>query len=201
MAKRENNDKALFALIAEGNESAFEQVFNKYVGKVGKIIFRIVKSETITQDLVQEAFFYLWLGREKLSAVEDPELWLYRIAYNQSYLHIRRQVVQERAATHISKEQEQLNQYNDTEIQVNFRETKRLVQEAISTLPQRSHHIYELSRVEGLKPQVIADKLHISVQSVRNSLTRSSKIIRNYLAEHGIIIPLLLLLQPFKEIL
>jgi RNA polymerase sigma-70 factor (ECF subfamily) len=196
-----HTDKELFAQVAVGNEAAFEQMFHKYVVPVGQIAFRIVKLESATQDIVQDVFVQLWLGRHKLVEVDDPDLWIYRIVYNQSYEYIRRQVRREKATAILGIEQALLAHANNTQETLDYGETSRLIQQAIHQLHPQARKIYQLSRIDGLKAQHIADELGISVQGVRNSLTRSAKLIRDYLAQHGIPLPMFLFLITISELL
>lgn len=194
-----HSDKALFDRIAAGDEAAFEQLFHAYSVIVPRIIYRIVRSEAVVPDLVQEVFLHLWLGRAKLADIADPALWIYRITYNRAYMHIRRQLSQQRTASALSQEQELPAQQATTEHMVDYRETARLIQLAIQDLAPQPRRIYEMSRTQGMKPQEIADALDISVQGVRNSLTRSAKLIRDALTDHGIVVPVFLLLLPVQD--
>jgi len=193
---KDHTDNELFTLIAEGNEGAFEALFNIYVPKISSIIYRIIKVESNTKDIVQEVFLHLWLGRGKLLEIEDPGLWIYRITYNCSYQYIRKQLLQEKTLANMGMEQS-TDTISETENHLNLRETQRMLLEAIQQLPSQSKKIYELNRMSGMKPQMIAEELNINVQSVRNSLTRSATCIKEYLVQHGIVIPSIFLLENF----
>lgn len=195
-----HTDKVLFDRIALGDEAAFEQLFNIHSFMVSRIIYRIIRSEAVVPDLVQEVFLQLWLGRAKLAEVEDPVLWIYRITYNRSYMHIRRELSKQRTAAASQRQQDQPMHESTTEYMVDYRETAALIRQAIQDLAPQPRRIYEMNRTQGMKPQEIADTLGISIQGVRNSLTRSTKLIRDSLARKGIVVPVFLLLLPFSEI-
>ena len=184
----------LFDLISQGDESAFEALFKLYVPQIQPVVLQIVRSETIVRDIIQEIFLQLWLGRDKLSQIEEPRHWIFRIAYNHCFLYLKRQQLREQAYANVGFEQDHLPHPHDTTDHVDFAETKRLVHQAIAQLGAQSKKIYQLNRVSGMKPGDIAALLNISTQSVRNSLTRSGKVIRDYLTQHGIIVPLILIL-------
>lgn len=184
-------DRALFSRIAEGDEQAFEELFHIYMPQLYKVIYNLVPAESTVKDLAQEVFLYLWLGREKLAEIEEPQHWIFRIAYNRSFRYLKRQQLQKTGSgidiglpLHT----------NETEEAVSLAETTRLIRQAIYDLPQQQQRIYNLNRMSGKKPSEIAAELEISVQAVRNSLTRSGKVIREYLIEHGIEIPLIIIL-------
>ncbi|QEC44794.1 RNA polymerase sigma factor [Pseudobacter ginsenosidimutans] len=185
-----NRDFELFALIAEGDESAFEQLYNLYLPELYPVIFNIVKSELLVKDIIQELFLYLWMDREKLNGVDQPRNWIFKIAYNRSYSWLKKQIIRERAAQQMSTQEAE----NATEEAVHFSEASRLVLAAINELPPKSQQIYRLSREAGLKPAVIADQLGMDVQAVKNSLYRSGKALKAALASKGIIVPIALLL-------
>ncbi len=195
-----HDDQLLFERIAEGDEAAFEQLYNVHVLAVSRIVFRLMQSESITRDVVQEVFLKLWLSRHKLVEITDPHLYIYRIAYNCSFDHLRQEQAQERAKAQLGVETELQAQDENGQAVVDFRETTRLIVQAVNSLPSRSREIYQLNRMQGLKPQAIADQLGISVQSVRNSLTRSAQHIRDYLELQGISLPAFLILLPFSEL-
>ncbi|UYQ91148.1 sigma-70 family RNA polymerase sigma factor [Chitinophaga horti] len=186
-----HRDRALFTRIADGNEQAFEELFHLYMPQLYRIIYNLVPVESTVKDLAQEVFLHLWLGREKLSEVEEPQHWIFRIAYNRSFKFLKRQQTE---AAKLGTTDERLLHTNETEEAVQLSETIRLIREAIHELPAQQQRIYQLNRLSGKKPAEIAAELDISVQAVRNSLTRSGKIIREYLVERGIDIPLVIIL-------
>ena len=186
------DDKSLFLLVAEGDEAAFELLFNAWLPQLHPQVFKIVQSEAAVKDIIQEVFLALWLGRDKLPAVEEPGNWIFRIAYNQSLRYLKKQTLKDRVLVTFQKEQPPAHSL-DTEQVVNATEINRLVQQAIQELPPQSRNIFQLSRTAGMKPAEIAIELNISIQAVRNSLTRSGKSIRAFLDQHGIHIPVLLL--------
>lgn len=191
----EKNDKhkdlALFSRIAEGDEQAFEELFHIYMPQLYRIIYNLVPVEATVKDLTQEVFLYLWLGREKLPEVDEPQYWISRIAYNRSFKYLKQQKLR---AVQPGPGHEFHLHTNETEDAVNLSETTRLIRQAINELPQQQQKIYHLNRMSGKKPAEIAAELDISIQAVRNSLTRSGKVIREYLVDHGIEIPLILIL-------
>lgn len=184
-----NRDLELFALIAEGDEAAFEQLYNLYLPELYPVIFSVVKSELLVKDIIQELFLYLWLDREKLNGVDQPRNWIFKIAYNRSYSWLKKQIVRERAAQQMSTQVAE----NATEEAVHFSEASRLVLAAINELAPKSQQIYRLSREAGLKPAAIADQLGMDVQAVKNSLYRSGKALKAALASKGIVVPIALL--------
>jgi RNA polymerase sigma-70 factor (ECF subfamily) len=60
----------------------------------------------------------------------------------------------------------------------------RLHQEAIRQLPPQKRIIYTLSRDEELTYEEIAQKLHLSRNTVRNHMTDAIRSVRGYITGH-----------------
>jgi len=185
------DDKKLFQAIAEGDEAAFEILFHRYVPKVEPVIRKMVQSDAVAKDLVQDIFLLLWLGRTKLAEVETPANWIFRIVYNRTYSWLERESVQHKNLDQTSIHQQPYSL--QTEEHVLFNETSRLVKEAILLLPPQTQKIYRMSREEGLKNAEIAESLQISVNTVKNTLVTAGKSVRVHLEKHGIVVPLIVL--------
>lgn len=190
-----NNDTGhettLFHRIAEGDESAFEALFHLYVPKIRPVIARIIQVEGPEKDIIQEIFLGIWLSREKLPEVMTPHNWIFKMVYHRCYSWLQKQGVRDKANRIITRES--ADHSNLTEENIAFSETALLVKQAILQLPPQAQKIYLLSRETGLKIAEIAGELQLSPQTVKNSLVRSLKFIREYLTAKGIILPMILL--------
>ncbi len=190
-----NNDTghetALFHRIAEGDESAFEALFHLYVPRIKPVIARIIQVEGPEKDIIQEIFLGIWLSREKLPEVIVPHNWIFKMVYHRCYSWLQKQGVRDKASRVIT--QESTAHANFTEENIAFSETALLVKQAILQLPPQAQKIYLLSREKGLKIAEIAGELQLSPQTVKNSLVRSLRSIREYLTGKGIILPMILL--------
>nr|WP_236065565.1 sigma-70 family RNA polymerase sigma factor [Niastella soli] len=188
-----NIEKELFSRVAQGDEEAFNTLFHSYVPRLHTLIMKVTRTEGVTKDIIQEVFLYLWIDRESLDEVEVPQNWIFKIAYNRSYSWLARQYDRNRKYNEF-KQRNPTEGEENLEHTVALNETARLIREATSLLPDQARRIFQLSRETGLKAAEVADQLHISVQTVRNSLVRSVKFVKEYLAQHGILLPLLLIL-------
>lgn len=186
-------EKELFLRIADGEEQAFNELFRIYLPQIHRHIYQIVRSETAAKDIIQEVFLHLWLGRYRLPEVDNPSAWIFRIAYNQSFSYLKKQSYREKSQNTIENIAEEKIASRDTEEALDLSEINQLIQKAVRELPPQSRRIFQLNRLNGIKPAEIAEELQISVQAVRNALTRSGKFIRDHLAKNGIFIPQLLL--------
>jgi RNA polymerase sigma-70 factor, Bacteroides expansion family 1 len=194
--KQINIEKELLARVAQGDEEAFNVLFHAYVPRLHALVMKVTRSEGTAKDIIQEVFLYLWIDRETLAEVEVPQNWIYKIAYNRSYTWLSRQYSRNRKYNEFQLQHANTGD-ESLEHTVFLNETARLIQEATAQLPEQARKIFKLSRETGLKAAEVADRLDISVQTVRNSLVRSVKFVKEYLAQHGVLLPALCMVLNF----
>lgn len=184
------NDKELFALIAEGDEVAFEQLFHRYLPKLTAYALRLTKEQEVAKEIVQETFVQLWLGRDKLEAVENPGGWIFTITSKQSYKYLRRRMIKENLSIELEEAPV------DT---IGLHELKELVQRSVLNLSDQRKKIFLLSREQGMTIPEIAEALQLSHSTVKNTLVSALKEIREQLQARGYLLPSLLILLFIKN--
>ncbi|WP_346318034.1 sigma-70 family RNA polymerase sigma factor [Chitinophaga sp. YIM B06452] len=191
MNDRSHTDKALFRLIAEGDEAAFRELFHAYVPQLEPLVMHLTKTASVTEDIIQETFLRVWLNRDKLPAIENPRSWLLRIIFYQSFTWLRRRSVHHKALDAMARGDEEMR--STTEEAVAYAAMLRLVGEAVQQLPSQAKKIYKLSRENGLRIPEIAAQLELSPNTVKNSLVRSLQAIRRHMEAGGYWLPLIVL--------
>jgi RNA polymerase sigma-70 factor (ECF subfamily) len=74
---------------------------------------------------------------------------------------------------------------SETEERVAFNTMINLIGQAVKQLPPQQKKVYRLSREEGLNTEQIAEALKIAPSTVKNTLVRALKFIRDYLEKAG----------------
>lgn len=178
-----DNDRLLFRLVAEGNEPAFNALFNLYLPRLYPFIVKLTRSEPAVQEIIQETFIKVWLNRDKLAGMENPGGWLFRVASNQCYDYLRKRALNDQLFTPLTAETALPGAPHEG---ADAKELKRLVGEAVQLLPAQRQKIYLMSREQGKTIPEIATALRISPNTVKNALVISLQFIRDYLIRHGI---------------
>jgi RNA polymerase sigma-70 factor (family 1) len=180
------HEKELLLQISQGDEQAFEQLFNRYVPLLQPYLLNMLKSQQATEDAIQNTFIRIWLQRDKLAEVEFPRTWITRIATNECLNMLRRQQTEKKV---LGKWQETAPSSSGIETDTQYHQTRQLVQQAIGELSPQRRKIYEMSRLQGRSVAEIAEELGLSVQTVKNTLGISLELIRVHLKKNGITIP------------
>lgn len=189
-------EKQLFQLIAGGDEAAFNEFYLTLVTDCSAYVYRLVRSQEGVKEILQESLIRLWLHRDKLTDVEYPRAWLFRIISNECSRYLGKHGFENnlRASLDQNDFAAAIPAVNQTEIDVSYRETKRIIAEAVSSLPPQRRQIYQLSREAGLTLPEIAERLNVSRDYVKKALMAALQFIRQKLMEAGRAIPLLILM-------
>ena len=73
-----------------GNLQNFRKVVGMASPFVFSVAFRMVGDEDLAKDIVQETMVTVWQKLENIGSSESFKSWLYRIAVNKCYDHLRK---------------------------------------------------------------------------------------------------------------
>lgn len=189
-------DKELFVRIAEGDESAFIQLFHQFVPRIKPVIATLTRTPEVVPDLVQDIFLRIWLNREKLNEVHNPRSWIFSLVYYQCFNYLRKQSLRNKVEPKLAivpDDASAANMKESPEALLLFNETRKFIKQAIDNLPPQAKKIYLLSREKGLRIDEIARSLGLAPKTVKNTLTRASSSIRQFLQQKGVYLPFILL--------
>jgi len=178
-----HDEKVLLQQIAHGDEAAFSTLFYAYYGSLHPFIMKLTRSAEDTEEVIQETFLRLWLGRDRLLEVETPQAWIHTVAVNECYKYLKKRSSRKDGLAGLRAVPS--DDGEETLHAVQLKEIKQLVAEAVNRLPQRRRRIFQMSRDEGMTIPEIAEVLRISPNTVKNTLVTSLRKIREYLAAKG----------------
>ena len=180
-----------FQNLARGDGGAFEIIFEFYKKRVFGVALKMLKSETEAEEIVQDVFLSIWLSKANLSQINDAEAYLFTITYNTIYARLKKASHNQELLNTIIHHLTQIQ--NTTDETIAAREAHKLINEAIQQLPPQQRTVYELSKQEGLSYNEIAERMHLSRNTVRNHLSEAMKTIRIFLKKAAMLFMLLLI--------
>jgi len=177
-----NNDitQDLLVRLKKGDILAFDQIYHQYSHKLYSFVYRILKDEADSEDIVQEVFIKIWELREKLDDYKTLNSFIFTIAYNNSISFIRKKISNSKYRDHLrnaSVIQFPDNAFNEIE----FNELNQYVEKLIENLPERQKHVYLSHRELGLTYPEIAKEMGISKNTVENHMVKALKYLRQNL--------------------
>lgn len=173
------NEAELFSGLARGDERCFDAIYNHYSERLFPYVDKMIRSRTLTEEIIQDIFVQLWINRHLLENVQYPTSYLFHIAANKALTYLKKIANNQKLVDKMAVGY--LDYSNETEEQLIVRESARIIEMAVAQLPEQRRLIWELSRNEGLTHQQIADRLGISTSTVNNQLGHAIQHVRSFL--------------------
>lgn len=176
------SDQSLLDLLKKGEEAAFTEIYERYWRIMYLHVFRMVRDEEESKDIIQDLFSTLWL---KAAVIPHYNLsgYLYVSARNKVLNLVQHNKVRSDYLTSLAQFSEEMS--NVTIDQIDEKDLAVALEREISKLPDKMRIIFELSRKENLSHKEIAMKLNISDKTVKKQISNALKIIRDHLALTG----------------
>jgi RNA polymerase sigma-70 factor, ECF subfamily len=143
-----------------------------------RVAFSVLRQASDAEDVVQETFLRVLKNQRKLASIENPRIWLVRIAWNLALDRKRRL----RATPLFEEAEEILNSRpshdSSAEITMGAAQGCARILRMIDTLPRKEQEILRLSALEELGTPEIAAILKTTESSVRSCLFRARQRLR-----------------------
>src|SRR5579872_3035056 len=169
-------DARLAALLKEGDQSAYTEIFQRYKRILYKHAFRMLEDQDDANDVIQDVFLALWQKRESLIIKGSLAAYLYQSVRNRIFDRITHQKVIARYIASIRDFMEAGQWITEEELRA--KELAAIIETEIAALPRKMREVFELSRQEELSYKEIARKLNISDKTVKQQVHNAVKILR-----------------------
>jgi RNA polymerase sigma-70 factor (ECF subfamily) len=178
------SEQQLIEGIRAGDSDAFNMMFRSYYSMLYHIARGILRDEGWAEEVVQDVFIKIWESGEKLSINTSLSAYLMTMTRNRCFDYLRAQARQLKTISiHNLEVQEELHRYGfagfDEELFSDRTEIK--LKKALEQLPPQCGEIFKLNRFEGFSIREIADKLHLSISTVKTQITRALQKLRDAL--------------------
>lgn len=173
------------ARLIAGDEAVFRVIYDQLHKRVYHLLFSLVKDRQETEELLQETFVSLWLNRGKLNPTQPLYPYVYLTARRLAIDFFRRKLTESNAKEYLALHQRRYD--HETEETINATDLHRITEDAIRKLPKQQQTVFILSRDEGLSYDEIAERLHISKNTVKNHLVSALKTLRTYFIKNNIL--------------
>lgn len=174
----QDEDHVLFLLIKKRDKQAFTVIYQKYHAYLYALALRYLKSTDMAEDAVQHVFVKLWENTLKVDVQINLKNYLYTMTKN----YILNQIRNHKEVISINYANAQREMADDEgflklldEIQLS-EELRR----GIDNLPPQKRVICKLKMDEDISNQDIADRMGISIHTVKSHYQESVKMLREY---------------------
>ncbi len=176
--------------LKSGSEESYRSLYDLWFSRLYQFVLRYVKSEPVTDDIVQETFLNIWIHRQSISPCMSFKSYLFTIAYHFLIKELRRQLNTPLMKDYVAFCSELSTCDNETVEKLELKQFQDSLNRAKEKLSPRQRQIFELNKEGNATIAEIAASLSITEQVVRNQLSAALKIVRKELRQY----PYLLLL-------
>lgn len=186
------NEAALIRAAQKRDPDAFEQLVRLHDRGVLRVTMNLLRSPEDARDAYQEAFLKVYRKLDTFRFDCSFSTWLYRIATNVCYDHMRRKGVRKEHAVDDRDDEKGLNPLAaaaDTrpeahpERALDGRTLSDRIEQALEGLSPQERMVFELRHYEGLRLRAIGEMIGISEEAAKNSLFRATKKLRSELED------------------
>lgn len=182
MIKKEINkeDSLLVKQLSNGNERAFEKLYQKYKNDIYAFSFSLVKSKSNAEEILQDVYLNVWQNKHKINPDLSFKSFIFTCTRNACLNFLKRAVNEQTMKDAIFYK---INTSSNSTIldHIINDEYEVLRKKAIKKLPPKRKVIFKMSREEGKSYEDISAELNISISTVKNQMSKALDSIRNFL--------------------
>ncbi len=187
-------DATLVERIRGGDEAAFEELMQKYEGKVYRLALGMMKNREDALEAVQDAFLSVHQKIGTFKGESTFSTWLYRVALNATYMRLRSRARHEKVES-LDGLEDQFDGSGDpwatpgdwserADDAVFRKEISAVVKEAVAELPEEYRAIFTMRDLDGLSNQEVAEVLGLTVAATKTRLHRARLFLRERISRH-----------------
>lgn len=168
------NNNTLVQALHGSDEVVFQELYDTYSDVVFRNIFKMLPRQQDAEDLLQCTFLKLWESRNRLTAEQSVDGWLFTTSF---YLTMNKLRAIARDRLQVMGELP-VDIAETTEAPDLYTEKLTLLQKAVNLLPNRKKQAFELCKLEGKSYREAALALGISEETVKEHVKSAMGILR-----------------------
>lgn len=156
------------------NTESFDDLFRYNYRPLCLYALHYLQDVDLSEDIVQESYTALWEKLQEGTHVLNRKSYLYMMVRNRCLDHLRKKGL----PTESLKPYDTYGIIDEDDAQERSLTEARLWT-AIDNLPEKCREVFILSKRDGLKYEEIAQELGLSINTVRNQISKALKLIKD----------------------
>lgn len=169
-------DFQLLRGLQKGDSESFKAIYDKYAKALFLYAVNVIDRKVVCEDMIQEIFISLW-SKRKESNIMALKPYLFQAVKYQIFNYYRNNKFTSEDLTRLNIIDVSMNVSQEME----YSELDQIIRTTVAKLPKRCQEVFVLSRYQHKSNKEIADELHISVQAVKNQISKALAFLRNNL--------------------
>jgi RNA polymerase sigma-70 factor (ECF subfamily) len=168
------DEGALILAVQQGDKRAYHTLYQRYIGQVYGLCYRLTGEKMLAEDAAQEVFIQLWRKIGNFSGQSKFSTWLHTVTSNITISYIRKQ----RGWLHKMFNLEDSSAANEVAEQ----SAGEVDLEAyIVRLPERARIVFVLHAIEGYRHEDIAAMTNMAVGSSKAQFHRAKQLLKEWM--------------------
>ena len=188
MSQKYSQDEAqaLVKALKEGNQLAFSIVYKTYAAQTFSLAFKYLLNKELAEDAVQNLFLKLWLKKEEIDETKPINRYLFKMLKNDLLNTLRDSkkniYLLEDCPSMVLELEDNSQNENLKQEQMN------IIQQALEQLSPQRRKVFEMKVSGKYSNQEIADKLNLSINTIKFQYSQSLKQIRATVRELSLLL-------------
>jgi RNA polymerase sigma-70 factor (ECF subfamily) len=156
------------------DQQAYRELYMAFFPPLLQFANGFIKSRQSAEEIVSDVFITIWEKRNRLEHISNLKLYLYTATRNTAINYItRHNKVMITELSELPIEPQSL--HYDPERMLITSEMKKMIAEAINSLPTRCKLIFKLVKEDELKYREVAELLKVSIKTVETQMSIALK--------------------------
>ena len=188
MSQKYSQDEAqaLVKACKEGKQLAFSIVYKTYAAQTFSLAFKYLLNKELAEDAVQNLFLKLWLKKEEIDETKPINRYLFTMLKNDLLNTLRDSkkniYLLEDCLSMVLELEDNSQNENLKQEQMN------IIQQALEQLSPQRRKVFEMKVSGKYSNQEIADKLNLSINTIKFQYSQSLKQIRATVGELSLLL-------------
>jgi RNA polymerase sigma-70 factor, ECF subfamily len=182
-------DEELLSKIKQDSQTAFEIVFLRFYADMCSYAQTILGNKDVSEEIVQDIFVKIWETRGALDIKSTLKGYLFRTVHNYCLNQIESWKVKDQYLNNAA------NAYYNNIHNIPFsgdypianlitQELTKQIKDSVDALPEQCREVFLSIRIRGLSYNQTAEKLNISVNTVKTQMSRAVSKLKDQLKEY-----------------
>lgn len=191
-------DTILLKRLVNADYSAFDEIYQQYWSILLRVAIKKTGDAEVAMDIVQDLFVDLWQRRHNITIQTGIRVYLISTLHHKLFQHFRKKGIHEK---HIEQYSLLINNglldiFFIDEYEKNYSHVLVAIEQSIVEMPDRMRVVFNLKYQCSLSNHEIAGQLGISLQTVKNQLSKALHFLRKQMRQQQLI-PMFFLLNSF----
>lgn len=178
-------DEILLKRLVDADYSAFNEIYDHYWNPLLRIAIKKIGDVDLSMDIVQDLFVDLWQRRHTITIHTGLRAYLISALYHKLFQHFRKQGIHEK---HIGQYKLLIHDglqdiFTVNGYEENYTHVLVAIEQSIEDMPDRMRVVFNLKYQRSLSNLEIAEQLGISLQTVKNQLSKALTLVRTHMQQ------------------